>query len=95
MASKARPGQSDITVGLAVSSPAAAHINRLINSRARAAGVTPAEFLAGLLSGKFPPLKPEEIAAINLRSSHGQIRQQSKRQEDSGAGPGVRSRVRL
>jgi hypothetical protein len=51
---------------VAVSPSAAAHINRLINARARAAGVTPAEFLADLLSGKFPALRPEEIAAIKL-----------------------------
>jgi hypothetical protein len=39
----------------------------MIRSRARAAGVTEREYLAGVLNGRFPHLKPADIAAARLR----------------------------
>jgi hypothetical protein len=52
---------------LGVSSAAARRVHRMIRSRARAAGVTEHEYLAGVLNGRFPHLKPADIAATSLR----------------------------
>ena len=66
MASRPREGQSDIVAGLSVSSSSARRVHRMIRMRARAAGVTEHEYLAGVLNGRFPHLKPADIAAARL-----------------------------
>jgi len=67
MASRPHAGQSDIVAGLGVSSSAARRVHRMIRHRARAAGVTEREYLAGVLNGRFPHLKPADIKAARLR----------------------------
>ena len=69
MASRPHKGQSDIVAGLGVSSAAARCVHRMIRHRARTAGVTEREYLAGVLDGRFPHLKPADIEAASLRAA--------------------------
>jgi hypothetical protein len=54
-----------IVSGLALSSRSAKRVNQLVNAKARRTGVTPSTYVAGLLTGEYPPLKLRDVLEIS------------------------------